>query len=324
VGESVSPPVRAAGFSSGMKEPLDHVRDIARGQHGALTLVQLERTGITVDQRRGLIERGTLERVGSHVFRSPFVEATPVAELAAFVLDCGEGAVASGPTAAALHELDGFELAPPWHVTVLRGRLVRRGSHHVHTTIDLEPVDRTRVHGIPVMTTARSLIDVARYLRPRHLTVALDSALRDRKVTEDLLHQRIVALRSSGRHGIPKLIAVIDGAEAARGGHSWLERRFLELCIAAALPLPLTQQVSGRAKDRLVRVDCHFPGTPVIIEVLGYRWHRGNRSQFNRDAERVNALVLQGYVVLQFTYDHVVAEPGWVVEQVRTALGPFV
>jgi hypothetical protein len=320
----VSPPVSWDGFSSGMNEQLDHLRDIARGQHGALTLTQVERAGLTVDKRRGLIERGTLERVGTHVFRSPFVEATPLAELAAFVLDCGEGAVASGPTAAALHELDGFELAPPWHVTVRRGRLVRRAGHCVHTTIDLEPVDRTRVQGIPVMTAARSLIDAARHLSRPRLTIALDSALRDRKVTEDLLHARIVALRSSGRHGIPKLLAVIDGAEAARGGHSWLERRFLELCAAAALPRPVTQQVSGRAKDRLVRVDCRFPGTPVIVEVLGYRWHRGNRSRFNRDAERVNALVLQGYLVLQFTYDHVVAEPGWVVEQVRTALGPLV
>ena len=85
----------------------------------------------------------------------------------------------------------------------------------------------------------------------------------------------------------------------------------------------MTQQVSGRAKDRLVRVDCHFSGTPVIVEVLGYRWHRGNRSQFNPTPSGSMPSLLQGYVVLQFTYDHVVAEPGWVVEQVRTALGPF-
>ena len=72
-----------------------------------------------------------------------------------------------------------------------------------------------------------------------------------------------------------------------------------------------------------MRVDCRFPGTPVIVEVLGYRWHRGNRSQFNRDAERVNALVLQGYVVLQFTYDHVVAEPGARRRAGSHRVGPF-
>jgi very-short-patch-repair endonuclease len=303
---------------------IELLRDIARGQHGALSLAQIEAAGLTVDERRGLIERGVLERVGTRVLRSPFVEPTPLAGLAAFVLDCGAGAVASGLTAAALHEFDGIDLAPPWHVTVPRGRLVRRHGHHIHTSIDLGPIDRTRVHGIPVMTPARSLIDVARSLPPRRLTIVLDSALRDRKITEDLLHERIVELRGTGRHGIPKLLAVIDGAEAVRGGHSWLERRFLELCAGARLPRPSTQKVTSRAKDRLVRVDFRFPGTAVIVEVLGYRWHRGNRIQFNRDTERVNALVLDGHVVLQFTYDHVVAEADWVVAQVRRALQPFV
>jgi uncharacterized protein DUF559 len=320
----VSPPVRPAVFSRDMDAHIDLLRDIALGQHGALTVTQIERAGLTLGQRRGLVDRGTLERVGTNVLRSPFVASTPLADLAVFVLDCGEGAVASGPTALALHGFDGFELAAPWHVTVPRGRLVRRPDHHIHTTIELDPVDRTLVHGIPTMTPARSLVDAARHLPAGRLTVALDCALRDRKVTEDLLHERIVGLRSSGRHGIPKLLAVIDGAEASRGGHSWLERRFLELCAAAVLPRPLTQAVTSRAKDRLVRVDCRFPGTTLIVELLGYRWHRGNRSQFNRDAERLNALVIDGYVVLQFTYDHVVAEPDWVTDQVRAALRPFV
>jgi hypothetical protein len=307
-----------------VNETIDLLRAIARGQHGALSLAQLESAGLTVDQRRGLIERAVLERVGTRVFRNPFVEPTPLAEVAAFVLDCGPGAVASALTAAALHEYDGIDLEPPWHATVPRGRLVRRPGHRVHTSSDLAPIDRTLVHGIPVTTPARTLIDIARILSPRQLTVALDSALRDRRLTEDALHARIVELRGSGRHGIPKLLAVIDGAEAVRGGHSWLERRFLELCAGAGLPRPSTQRVTGRAKDRLVRVDCRFPHTMLIVEVLGYRWHRGDRAQFNRDAERVNALSLQGYVVLQFTYDHVVAEPDWVVSQVRAGLQPFV
>jgi hypothetical protein len=307
-----------------MDKHMELLRDIASGQHGALTIEQVEGAGLTLDQRRGLVERGTLDRVGTRVLRSPFVDSTPRADLAAFVLDCGAGAVASGPTALALHEFDGCELAPPWHATVPRGRVVRRQGHHVHTTLSLEPVDCTRVHGIPVMAAGRSLIDAARYLSPRSLTIALDSGLRDRKFTEELLHERIVDLRSSGRHGIPKLLAVIDGAEAARGGHSWLERRFLELCTTAGLPRPATQQVVSKANDRLVRVDFLFAGTPVIVEVLGYRWHRGSRAQFNRDAERINALTLAGYVVLQITYDHIVAEPAGVVEQVRQALRPFV
>ena len=134
------------------------------------------------------------------------------------------------------------------------------------------------------------------------------------------MHRRIVALRSKGRYGIPKLLAVVDGLEATRGGHSWLERRFLELCRDAGLPVPATQQrVLSRARDRLVRVDCTFPGTRVVVELLGYRWHR-TKDQMARDTERMNALLLDGFVPLQFTYDQVTVESPWVAGQVRQAL----
>ena len=72
-------------------------------------------------------------------------------------------------------------------------------------------------------------------------------------------------------------------------------------------------------KDRLVRVDCRYPGTPVIGGLPGYRWHRTNE-QMARDAERMNALILDGLRPLQFTYDQVTVEPQWVIAQLRTAL----
>ncbi len=112
---------------------------------------------------------------------------------------------------------------------------------------------------------------------------------------------------------------MIDGVEASRGGHSWLERRFLELCARAGLPRPETQQVLSRTKDGVVRVDCRFPGTRVVVEVLGYRWHRSN-VQLTRDTARMNALVLDGFSPLQFTYQHVTVEPDWVIAQTRRAL----
>jgi very-short-patch-repair endonuclease len=66
-------------------------------------------------------------------------------------------------------------------------------------------------------------------------------------------------------------------------------------------------------------VDCRFPDTPVVVELLGYRWHR-SPTDLSRDAERMNALVLAGFRVLQFTYAQVTEEPAWVIAQVRAAL----
>jgi Transcriptional regulator, AbiEi antitoxin len=302
-----------------MPEHVRRLADIATGQHGAVTASQIGAAGLSSSGLRSRVQSGVLDKIGSHTYRSPFAATTPIADLAALVVDCGQHAFVSGPTAAALHGLDGFRLRPPFHVTIIRGRNVQRAHHYIHTTTELPLIDRATVSALAAMSATRTLIDVARFVTSAHLTVALDSALRDGLTSEGLLHRRIVALRSSGRYGIPKLIAVIEGVEATRGGHSWLERRYLELCAQAGLPRPRTQQVLSRAKHHLVRVDCHFSGTPVIVELLGYRWHR-SKDQLTRDAARMNALVLDGFVPMQFTYDHVTVEPEWVIEQTRHAL----
>jgi hypothetical protein len=293
--------------------------DLATGQHGAITASQIGDAGISQRGLRSRVQSGVLESIGSHTYRSPFVAATPLADLAALLLDCGDEAFASGPTAAALHGFDGFRLKRPFHVTVLRGRNVQRAHHHIHTTIELPLIDRAVVSALATMSPTRTLIDVARFVSSSQLTEALDSALRDGLTTEEVLHRRIVALRSSGRFGIPKLIAVIEGIETCRGGHSWLERRYLELLHGAGLPRPHTQRILSRTKEHLVRVDCRFPGTRVVVELLGYRWHR-TKAQLSSDAERLNALVLDGFAPMQFTYDQVTADPDWVLDQTRRAL----
>ena len=122
-----------------------------------------------------------------------------------------------------------------------------------------------------------------------------------------------------GRYGLPTLLDVLAGHEATRGGHSWLERRFLRLLADAGLPRPQTQRVLTRAGDRLVRVDCHFPGTKVVVELLGYRFHR-SKAQLSRDAMRMNTLIADGHLPYQFTYAQVVDEPDYVLTTVASAL----
>lgn len=75
----------------------------------------------------------------------------------------------------------------------------------------------------------------------------------------------------------------------------------------------------SRANGRLVRVDFRFPDTPVVVEVLGYRFHR-TAWQMARDADRINALLTDGYRPYQFTYAQVVSDPTAVIETVDTAL----
>ena len=196
---------------------------------------------------------------------------------------------------------------------------MRRIGHRIHTTTGLGLIDRAEVQRIPAMSPARTIVDLARHVTETQLGDALDSGRRDGLFTNALLHRRIVALRRSGRYGIPKLLSVIESSELALGAHSWLEREFIRLIVEAGLPMPATRQVVSRTGERLVRVDFRFPATPVVVEVLGCRSHR-TATQMARDAERTNALLADGFAPFQFTYAQVAADPSAVMSTVTSAL----
>lgn len=285
---------------------------VAKGQLGLLTREQAYGVGMTDAQLRSRVASGTLLQIGRSTFRLPGAPTNAEAELRALLFDVGGDVWVSGPTAAALHGFDGFHLRAPFDLTTARGRNVQRIGHRIHTTSTLELIDRATVAGIPTTSAARTLIDLAKTESIELLTTAFDSGLRDGRFNESLVHRRVVALRSSGRFGIPRLIEAIEGVDARRGGHSWLEREYLRLVADAGLPRPTTQEVLARAGGRCVRVDVRFPGTPVVIELLGYRFHR-TKQQMQRDVERMNALIADGFRPFQFTYEHVVQEPATVV-----------
>lgn len=118
---------------------------------------------------------------------------------------------------------------------------------------------------------------------------------------------------------MPALLSVLEQRCLRGGTESWLEREHLHLLARAGVPRPITQQELTAAGDRLVRVDCRFPGTNVVVELLGYRYHR-SRDQMSCDTARLNALVVDGYAPYQFTYEQVVIEPDEVVACTRLAL----
>ncbi len=292
---------------------------IARGQHGAFLFEQAQQAGVPADVLRGWISSGLLDRFGVRTLRSATTPASPVDDAAAHVLDIKPKAWLSHNTAAALHHFDTFgDINFPIHVTLQRGCYTTRPNVVVHTSDELTLEDRVYVEGAPVTSPVRTIIDLARAERAPRLTAVIDGALRDRLITEELLLRRIAELRSQGRYGVPKLLAVIEGVEATRGGHSWLERRYLQLTASAGLPRPQTQRHLGRVDGRLIRVDCYYADCDIVVELLGYRWHR-SRAQLRRDAERVNRLTLDGRLVLQFTYDQITLGPEVVLATVVEA-----
>lgn len=239
-------------------------------------------------------------------------------ELARLVEGIGPPVWACDVTAGALFGFDQSLLVPPFHLAVPVERHITRVGHVVHRLRDIDRIDTTTVLGIPTLTATRTLIDLSRTAPPSRLTVAVDSALRDGLTSEDFLHRRIVELRRRGRGGLQALVDVLAGSEVSRGGHSWLERRFLAICAESGLPRPTTQAVVGKRRNAVIRVDCRFGD--VVVELLGYRFHR-SKQQMQVDAERMNEMVLGGLRPLQFTYDDVAGDPTSMVTTIARLLG---
>ena len=292
---------------------------VATGQLGVFSRAQAHDAGLSDRQLRRRVQSGTLVQTGPNGYKYASSPDTLAAELNALVRDIGEPVFVSGPTAAALHGFDGFRVRRPYHLLVPSTRHLTRTNVRLHRTDTIDPIDRCTIDGLPVTSAVRTLIELARILDGDRLTACLDSALRDGLVSEALVHRRIAALRGSGRYGLPALLRALVGDSITRGGESWLEREYLRLVHAAGLPRPDTQVVLSKNGSEMIRVDCRFPGTSVVVELLGYRFHR-TRAQMSRDAERINALAADGFVVYQFTYEHVTLRGDQVVQVTRRAL----
>jgi hypothetical protein len=93
-----------------------------------------------------------------------------------------------------------------------------------------------------------------------------------------------------------------------------LERRFLALCKREYLPPPdVNVWLAGFEVDVLWREQ------RLVVELDGYAFHSA-RVAFERDRIRDAAIQLAGYRVLRVTHRRLEAEPGAVVEAVRSLL----
>lgn len=268
---------------------------------------------------RSRVQSGTLLQPGPHVFSSSLAPPSVLAALWTVVLDIGRPVWVAGPTAEALHGFDGATLRLPFHLMVPRGRYLTRPDVELRTAIRVDGIDTCFIDGLPVVSATRCIIDMAATAGADDLARAIDGAIRDRLTTEDFLRRRALALRGRGRPGISLLLDVLDGKDVSRGGHSYLERAFLQLLRRAGLPSPACQVELDRGGERIGRVDCVFPPGDVVVELLGYRWHR-TAAQLRKDVERINQLQLSGRIGLQFAYTQVMEDGDRVVADVREAL----
>ena len=220
----------------------------------------------------------------------------------AAVLACGDGAVLSHSSAAALWRI-GFEQRPVVELSLPSLSRRRRPGLRIHRRPSLQARDITTEFGIPVTTPIQTLIDTA----PR-----LDRAGVERMINEadkyNLAHppgiRRALDARA-GEPGVARLRRILD-RRTFRLTKEELERRFLPLAARAGLPVPLTGQwVNG------FEVDFYWPDLGLVVETDGLRYHRTPAAQ-GRDRLRDQAHTASGLTQLRFTHEQVRYEPDYV------------
>jgi very-short-patch-repair endonuclease len=130
-----------------------------------------------------------------------------------------------------------------------------------------------------------------------------------------VLVNRLAELRGPGRWGAPRL----DELLVDSGGHTILERRFLQLMRTAGLPRPRTQVVHRRGGRTFARVDFIFDERAIVVEVSGRKGHASDAERA-KDAQRRNEIQDIGKRVYEYTYQQVTREPGYVTRTMRARL----
>lgn len=281
----------------------DAMLALARGQGFVVTRTQLREAGwadhdLRREVRRGswwLPARGTASPVAIPGNEFSDRRRRHAIEAAATTL-IRPGHLASGASAAVMHGLP--TMAVPLFPELTgctddwRGR--RATNHLRHAGISAE--DRALWFGAPVMTIARTIVDLARH-DSRSAIMAADAALREHCVTRDDL--RAALSRARGWPGIRRardVVALADGdAESP-----------LESVVRLALhddgfPAPQLQRVVAG-----YRVDFIWPEVRVILEADG-------RGKYDGDAlwqekKRELALRRAGYEVERVIWSDVMRE----------------
>jgi very-short-patch-repair endonuclease len=258
---------------------------LAGRQHGVVArrqLLALEVGARAIDHR---VDCGRLQLVHRGVYAVGHRVLSQRGRWMAAVLAAGPGAVLSHRSAAALWGIRPTARARI-EVTTPK-RLHPRPGLHPHRAV-LPPDEVTTLHGIPVTTAPRTLLDLAAVLRPNELDRALNEAeIRRLPGPQPMLERHA---RHRGTVALRTLLL-----NARRSHRAPTEAEFLDFIRAQGLPLPETNTIiEGHECDAVWR------DARLIVELDGFATH-GTQRAFRKDRARDRRLVACGWRTMRVT-----------------------
>lgn len=272
---------------------------IARRQHGLITLDQALSAGLTIDQVRRRHRSGEWSVARPGVYAISGAPPTWMQTVAAVALASQPQAWLSHETAGALWALPAVK-DDAIHIVTGLDRRVRLAGVRGHRSGALFDADLTTMQRVPVTTPARSIVDLSARLTQRQLGSAVDDAVRRRVMSLDSFRRCVARLAEApGRRTSVLQELLAERLPGYNPGDSDLETRVLRLLVAQGFPPP-AQQHRVRIGGRTFRIDLAYPVLRLAIELDGWEFH-SSRSAFDEDRTRANLLVAHGWTVVRFT-----------------------
>ena len=293
----------------------DTLLTLTRAQRGLISHRQALACGVSDHGIRHRLANGTWDRMDRGLYLVSGVAPGRYHEVLGAVLRVGGPAWASHSTAAELWE---FPIPPVTSVEITTplGRLVRQQGIRAHRSGRISEHDVRTVDGIPVLSGARTVLDLSGRVSEKELGRIVDDGLRRRVFTLAALHAvfRELPYEAPGRSPTKMRKVLAERTVGFHPGDSELERTVVQAILSAGLPQPLAQHPITLGRSTYL-LDLAYPDLKIAIEVDGFAFHH-DRGTFDHDRRRQNDLVTAGWTVLRFTSRSTPAE---IVATIRSA-----
>lgn len=297
------------------------ITDKATAQGGVVSLDQLREEGVSRRRAAERAQKNSLHRVHRGVYAVGHRSISRLTHLRAAVFACGDGAVISHGSAAALHGLwDYWPRFIDVTVPVEAGRKIdgircRRCRYPQPEEIEVRS-------GLALTTLARTLVDLAGIIDLAALRKAVGRAAIRRKL--DLQAVDLAIYNAKGRRGLKALELALVPYRTKDGKppdvRSDFETLILPELLDQGLPRPDCNAPIHIDGERFL-ADFLWEGARVIVETDGRETHE-TPTAFQNDRRRDQFLASAGYRVLRVTWHQIHGERAAVLDRIGQALSP--
>ncbi|WP_412542303.1 DUF559 domain-containing protein [Longispora sp. K20-0274] len=280
--------------------------ELGTGHGGLFTRAQAGAAGYSTYQIRRRIAAGHWVVVLGGALARSGIAVTPQLRDRAALLTV-TGSILGGPSAARLHGMSTPDQGS--YLFVADGHHLKlRGVTGLRCALAEDEV--TQVDGLLVTTVARTVFDCLRVLPFESAEAVLDRALQTRRV--GLRHLAGLARIHAGTHGVRQVGRLVQRAKP--GARFAAERRLVAMLRRARITgWRANVEVAGAI------VDLAFHGVRLAVEADGRAWHSA-AGRFERDRERQNRIVAEGWHILRFTWRDITDRPDYVLATIQAML----